>query len=483
MAKSDSFQLSFDFDGTDFPSFFPDSGISEDSYMTFPMGTKEVDVLSQVSEALYQIDQCMAPSPSVVTWVFHAVFIEGLTPLELVKRADAVPYVRSSERIRQIAKQLKIQLLNGQRIKELRHARLQSSLSEQLRELKECEMADPDMYGRLRNVLPGVVSLLGYRFFTENDKRLPMLTQPLILGESIALGSFMSHFLAIFFTLQEEVRPISLSTLIPRMLQQVNMCDVELDCKIVKMVLGLRRYIVLERGTNGEAWYSLRFEYLRIYQKMARIVYERKSVSYKQILDEIKSRGENIEKLFMSVTSKRYPWCVPMGKSLWKYCPQGGKFQSIQQIIKEYCEEKVRFTYDELKETLTKQGYEMKERALRNYIMHHCRTMNADNKRFCLTSAVTEEEDRLYRRKSIIITENQREEYYDRLSDIARDMLLRSEQHVLPLATIKNECMDYMKEKGIPEHVFYRMMNVCEEFSKFKSQHVTMLQLKASTAK
>ncbi|MDO4949236.1 MAG: hypothetical protein Q4E55_03590 [Bacteroidales bacterium] len=481
MAQSDSLQLSFDFDEANSNSSTDCNAEIElacKDYMTFPTDVGDADVFSQTSLALSQIDQRMGNSTNdMVAWVFHAVFIEGLSSKEASERIQAMPFARSAERIRQIAQELREQLLAGRRIKSLRHARLRDSLTTQLRGMRTDCVVDQDCYEPLTNALPGVAFLLGYRILSE-DTRLPLLTHPIVLGESISSGNFLSHFTAILFCLQEEVRPLSLSDLVVRMSQHTSMCGVPIDRKTIKAVLGLRKYITLTREADGGAWYSLRFEFLKIYQKAARIIYERKSLSYQQIKDEMELRDGKRESPSMMTVRSHHPWCVPMGKTLWLYRPQEDSLRNIREVVKEYCKNKVRFTFDELQGTLKEMGYDMKEKSLRNYILCHCRAMNADSKRFCLTSAVTEDEENLYRKKAVYLTRNRHRTYHDVLRNKIEQMLLQAPQHILPLATLKTECAKFLKEKNVHENMFYKIVTSTKQFKKIKQQNTILLQLR-----
>lgn len=476
----DSFQLSFDFNETDSTSSAvrsDEAGLAGKDYMTFPVGAEDTDVFSQASRALSQIDQRMGGQASnVVAWVFHAVFIEGLSLKDASEHQQAMPLGRSSERIRQIARDLREQLLAGRRIKSLRYARLRDSLAAQLRGLRDEYVVDQDCYDSLVGALPGVAFLLGYRILSA-DKRYAVLTHPIVLGESVASGCFLSHFMAVFSCLQEEVRPLPLSVLVVRMSQCVSMCGVPIDRKTIKMVLSLRRYFVLKRGADGESRYSLRFEYLKIYQQAARIIYERKSVSYQQILGEFESRTGKMESPSMSALRKHYPWCVPMGKTLWLYRPQEDKLRNIQEVIKEYCEEKVRFSFDELQGALAGMGYDMKEKSLRNYVLKHCRVLNVDNRRFCLTSAITDEENGLYRKKFAGLTRNRHRTYHDEVINKIEQLLLQAPQHVLPLAVVRRACVGFLKNENVHENMFYKIVASSGKFRKIKLQETLMLQL------
>ena len=470
MKKYDDRQLMFDFDA---PTQNVETEASEpvlpvlNSYLTFPKEAEGKNVFETLAVALGEIHdyQLLCPK-NLNTFVFEHYFVMGATikEIEMLKNQNPDIKIPSRERIRQIAFAMASSLYAGDRCRMLGGVRLSNRLCEKIQEFKKSECGvfvdDGFLPDNHQKKIQGIALLLGMNI-VEGRTVLPIMKNRFFLSDTVPVETFWQHFRILLQLMQEDVRPQSLDKF---QSDCNNLLNGTFEPKLIELILTDDSIFEKQVDASGRCAYMLRFEHLKIYQQLARIIFEKKSISIQDINAEMLLRGVDPKAMSLSQTRRKYPWCVPMGKTLWIYKEDEQAMDRIQDVIKDYCMEHVRFRYEEILDYLHTLHYDMKESSLRNYIMQHCRRLNADRNVFCLTSAVPVEEESLWYKKAEKTTRERDVAYRQELTQMMTDLIQGSSQERMLRKELRKMVAPFLEQQGVSVNNFYKILNASEEF-------------------
>lgn len=199
-----------------------------------------------------------------------------------------------------------------------------------------------------------------------------------------------------------EVRPMTFGQIMDSLIEHYP--DVDFDSEIVEDILNQHAWI--QKVEEGDLdMYMVEFERLKDYQKIARIVFEHKSVSLQEISQELISRGE--EELAsrlsnLNVSKQKYPWVKLAGQNgMYEYNPNGGARKTLPAAINEFTMKTKFFTYSELIEHLHAEGFtNLKEKSVRAYIMKTCQSSTDDSNLFCHSDFLYQHRDIKWRMRT-----------------------------------------------------------------------------------
>ena len=171
-----------------------------------------------------------------------------------------------------------------------------------------------------------------------------------------------------------DVRPMSTDKIQEALIDSYPESD--FDNNIVEEMLQQHKWII-QSTYDGQIFYSLIFEKLRDYQKVARLVYENKKVILNTLDTELINSINNAK--------IKYNWVVQGGQNgIYEYNPEGNNKKSIVDAINHFITEKVYFTYDEIHNYLLEYNFErIKEKTIRAYIMKVCQCSIDNSNLFC----------------------------------------------------------------------------------------------------
>ena len=161
---------------------------------------------------------------------------------------------------------------------------------------------------------------------------------------------------------------------------------------------------------NGEKKYQMCYSHLCDYQKIARIVYEKKSVSLAEIREtdiEKSNNGVYLEAIDSkwAVTRQSYSWACNSGQfGVYIYDESGIGKESLIETVKKYAQAKKCFHFDDLMDYLKKSGYHssLKEASVRNYVIRVCQTSVDDINILCLSDCLDEFPEYRWRKRNQI---------------------------------------------------------------------------------
>lgn len=461
--NNDGGQLVFDFnqpsDTTDMGSTDGRAAAHTDNSFVFPKNMRGISMVDRLASCMGEIMEFLTHYPEDLrTLIFKYYYVLGW-PIKEIATLD-IPGIKmpSNERIRQIAESIAKTLGKGSRCTELHGARLSKKMLEEIRATKEsgCGVYVDASVLKDKNLcrLQGVAYILSM-CIVESSTLLPMLTNRFLVSNEKPVKDFRWYYKTLALLMQEEVRPLTRDQVVALLAAQLN--GNEVDIRLMDLALADRTIFEVYEGDDGLTYCQLRFEHLKVYQQLARIVYEKKSISCSDIAAEMKARGSEPKSMSMSQTAKKFPWCVPMGRTSWLYKNDGQKMDRVQDVIKEYCEQHVRFTFDEILEYLQSKEYDMLESSIRNYITVYCRPQNADRNCFCLTSMVPPEEEKLWHKKHEPAKRKHNTPYHKELIDIIVKIIKKSPQGYVPRKTLKKQ-VDYLfEENHVASAIFYKL--------------------------
>lgn len=467
MKKQKSNQLSFDFDDCLSPDNMDESKLihhTAQDYLVFPKGSEERPLFDEIIAALNEINQYLSKHHQTVnTIVFDKIFIQGLNTKEVEAFGKQQSQIKmpSRERIRQIADTISTSLRNGEKVRLLNGVSFKSSLVEAISEYKDsvCGMYVDDsvLTEKMQCMLRGIALILSMNII-EKDTVLPMLTNRFLLSDTISKDSFKQHFLATYYFLQDTVKPVTMDALLSGVAENKYFESISFNEKMVKLLLTDSTLFDVQAEADGTILYSLKYEHLRYHQMLARIIYEKKSITIQDIIAEMNKRGIVPNSFSMSATRKNFPWCVPMGKTLWLYKEDEVSMERIQDVIKRYSEEHIRFSFDEIVSYLKSCGYDMKESSIRNYITIYCRRLNSDRNMFCLIDKVPQEEEALWYKKAAVCNRNREVPYRKKLIAEIERMVIDSPERCVPRKVVRKAIAPLIKEQGININNFYKLL-------------------------
>lgn len=463
MKKCDDSQLYFDFDN---PVSLNDTGMSVAPVVptanpfVFPKEDTGLNIFETLAVCFGEMQEFLSRYPeSLSRFLFKQYFVLGLQTKEIASINKPGLRIPTRERIRQIVEVIGLSLGEGEKCSMLRGIRLNNTVVEELERLKNTECGFYVDTSVLREELacrlPGIAALLSMRI-VESSTDLPIQTNRFLLSSDKSIEVFRTYFKLLVQIMQEEVRPQSKPQIISSLVTKLD--KEAIDTALVDLILRDSSVFEVVEGEDGQTYCLLLFEHLKVYQQQARIVYEKKSISISDIGKEMLSRGSAPKAQTLTQTSRKFPWCVPMGKTLWIYKEDGQKMESIHDVIKEYCEQHIRFTYDEILEYLHSRQYDMKESSLRNYITRHCRRLNADRNSFCLTSMIPPNEDKLWFKKHIATTRTREVSYHNELIELVINIIQECPKGYIPRKILKKQIASFLEQQQVCINNFYKII-------------------------
>lgn len=463
-------EICFDFtNGYDCSVKPPQPTSTEEEHHVFPTIMENIPLTDAIAKALTEMNEHMKKFPrNISTLIFDLAFVQGLDrkqikELSIEQTGIALP---TRERIRQITETIAEELRNGIKSDACRNVKFQDNILTQIKKLRTSSVGmffdHKDMTNDKRISLQGISLVLAMNIIGR-DTVLPMLKGCFLLNKSIAKETFKRHYLATFQVIQEYVRPMTLD-LILKIAAETKMLEKEdFNRNLVELSLQDTSIFISSSDEEGNKTYMMQYEHLCLHQQMARIIYELKSISLQQLLEEASRRGTVSKSSNLHQTRQKYPWCVPMGKTLWLYREDEKSLDRIQDVIKEYCEEHITFTFDEIETYLQDMGYNMIETSLRSYIMHYCRRMNTDRNKFRLTTTVPHEEDMIWHKRARPTTRSRKPAYRDDLIKNIIQIVSESPQQRIPRAELKNRVAPFYESIGLNINNIYKLLNAMDE--------------------
>lgn len=204
-----------------------------------------------------------------------------------------------------------------------------------------------------------------------------------------------------------EIRPVNLKQIMSEL--EDKFPDFKFDENRVDGLLKQHTWVdkIVE---NGEQKFQLTYSHLCDYQKIARIVYEKKSVSLAEIREadiEKSQNGVYLEAIDSkwAVTRQSYSWACNSGQfGVYIYDETGIGKESLIDTVKKYAKQKKCFHFDDLMAYLKKSGYHssLKEASVRNYVIRVCQTAVDDINILCLSDCLDEYPEYRWRRRNQI---------------------------------------------------------------------------------
>ena len=187
-----------------------------------------------------------------------------------------------------------------------------------------------------------------------------------------------------------DIRPLTLEQVMDTLEQ--NAPEYDFDQEIVEALLQQHTWVE-SAVVDGKDCYQLNYELLNDYQKLGRIIYEKKRITIDEIKEELERRGSNRASAIIKslrMTSIKYSWvCLAGQNGVYEYNPDGQDRMLINEAIRMFAEEKVCFTWKDIYEFLSEAGYEkLVESSIRTYVTSICTPSKSNANLFCLQSRV-----------------------------------------------------------------------------------------------
>lgn len=184
------------------------------------------------------------------------------------------------------------------------------------------------------------------------------------------------------FDSEADIRPLPFGYIMESLIE--NYPDTDFDPEIVENILQQHTWIRKEKLENGIIGYMLDFEYLKDYQKIARIIYERKHVTLEEISQVLAEYGvTNLNGI--NPAKRKYKWITLAGRNgVYSYNPSGIDKKSLAETISEYAEKEKKFYFEDMLQHLNQVGFSnLNEGTIRTYIMKSCQCSIDDPNLFC----------------------------------------------------------------------------------------------------
>lgn len=208
----------------------------------------------------------------------------------------------------------------------------------------------------------------------------------------------------------------------------------------------------------AEDQFQMRFEHLNVTQRLARIVYEEKDLPSAGLQEKYAERSGGSKCASIAVVGRKYPWCIPIGKSRWVYREDCQRQRMPADIVHEYCVEHVRFTLDDVMTHLAVLGMNINKSSVRSYILKDCRSLNADGDMFCLTEKIPEADNHLWHVKVKEHVSPRKSAWKDEVTDAVRTFLMASPTHSALLKDAMHQCLYIFEREGIAQNNFYKLV-------------------------
>ncbi len=434
----------------------------------------ELDLMEQVDLLLKQIGNMHLRHISALTaFVLRSFYVEGCSLTEISEKLEAgVDGIRpvTRERIRMIVMEIRKELLSSDPSKKFtRGIRLRKDFQEELNAYSKshtCCMVKEKRW--LDSSRLEAIALLMCKKVVVGDTTIPWIkTQKILVDENIEKRVFNVHYASLFYLLQGEVRPMSTYDILAKIVKQKQWkSGTELNADLIRLLL--KHDEVFEE--MSEDLFQLRFEHLNVTQGLARIIYEEKDVASAQLQEKYAERSGGNKCTSITVVGRKFPWCIPVGKSRWVYREDCQRQRMPAEIIHEYCLEHIRFTLDDVMNHLAAFGMNMNKSSVRSYILKDCRRLNADRNMFCLTEEIPEADNRLWHAKVKEHTSPRKVAWRDEVASEIRTFLQASPTHSALLKDAMHQCLHIFEREGIAQNNFYKLVKTTPWLSSQKAE-------------
>lgn len=442
-------------------------------------GGEILDFFSQVDTLLQQIGDCrMIGGTLLNNFILRSFYVEGKSVAEIAQLlsdgVEGVPCV-TRERVRMIVNEFRDELLSMPYSKKLtKGVVLRREFVEEMKEYADTHTGQVVKESKwLASPRLGTIAFLLHKKIVTGDTVIPWIKrEKILISENIDKRTFNAHYAALFYLLQKEVRPMAFDDIMRGISAQRQMKGVEV-CEDLLCVL-LQHDEVFDEVMDNI--FQLRAEHLNVTQRIARIIFEEKDVTPSELQRMYAERhGETFSSL--ATVGKIYPWCVPVGKSKWVYREDGERLRMPADVIRDFCNEHVRFTLQDVLEHLDSQAINIKESSVRCYILRDCRPLNADGNTFCLTSHVAETEDHLWRSKYATSTRSHNREWKNKMEVEIRNILEQAPMQRMLQKELLNRCRYILEQEGISYNNFYKIASTLPWLRSISIDGKTYLEL------
>ena len=172
--------------------------------------------------------------------------------------------------------------------------------------------------------------------------------------------------------------------------------DFHFEEERVLEVLRQHTWVEIAEDAEGVPLYQLHYSRLYDYQKIARIVFEEKSVNYDQILK--KDREKTTDGKLLThvgdnaiISRKNYDWvCLSGVEGTLIYEESGNAPQSLMKTIQQICKDFQVFTFTEVMAELARRNYTagVNENSVKIYILRDCVSSLDDAQLYCHQDAL-----------------------------------------------------------------------------------------------
>lgn len=420
---------------------------------------EELSLFKQIDALLQRIGNKNVGDTRLVIFIINSYYGQGKSLAEVAQMISegviGVPRV-TRERVRMIVAEFREEFLSSPTVqKRTRGLTIKRELVQAITEYHDSHIGYVVKESNwLSSPRLGAIAYLLHQKIIAGDTVIPWVKmQKILLDERIEKREFNAHYAALFYLLQAEVRPMAFEDILRRISEQPQMEGQEVREGLLALIL--QHDEVFEKVAEGT--YQLREAYLNVKQRLARIIYEVKEVSPSDLVRMYTERhGETFSS--MAIVSKGYPWCVPVGKSKWIYREDGVRLRKPAEIIQDFCKERVRFTLQDVLEYMNLQGVNIKEASVRCYILRICRPLNADGNTFCLDSDISEEEDYLWRSRTVSTNRICKKEWRKKMEKKIRTLLNSAPMNRMLQKDVMNQSRYILDNEGIAYNNFYKVL-------------------------
>lgn len=422
---------------------------------------KELGLFQKIDILLRQIGNSqMSSGTKLYDFVFRSFYIEGNSVGETHQMLlDGVAGLTcvTRERVRMLVAEARDEILSlSPSRKIIKSVRLRQEIVDEMNDYAYNHIGEVLKDSKVLNSRRlGTIAYILHKKIVEGDTVLTCFkNQKILIDENVDMSYFKAHYAGLFYLLQRSVRPMTYEDIMRLFPEQRQMKDKEIREDLVRIIL--QHDDVFEEIADNV--FRLREEHLNVTQRLARIIFDEKEVTATYLQKTYTERyGESFSSL--AAVGKIYPWCVPLGRSKWLYREDGQRLRMPAEVIRDFCKEHIRFTLDEVNEHLKSQSINIKEASIRCYILRDCRPSNTDGNLFCLDSAISEADDKLWRTRSTIVTRSCNKEWKKKMESKVRRLLKSAPSHKMLQKEVLHQCRYILEQQGIAYNNFYKIVN------------------------
>ena len=306
----------------------------------------------------------------------------------------------SGERVRQLRTEFFSSLREGS-ITDIDNLRFDDDFILEIRQISETlpmfvsKSALSDALGVADIATSSVKHFIGYKeVYIEDNAQYSYFDQPYYIpslqyGEDVK--KYINGVICVLGKRKDaDIRPLTLEQIMETL--ELNDPDYDYDQDTVEAIIKQHTWIESLKADDGDV-YQLNYELLSDYQKLGRIIFEKKMVTLDEIKKELERRGSNRASSIirsLRTTSTKFNWvCLAGQNGIYEYNPGGHSRLPLNEAIRKFSEDKICFTWDDIYKFVSDAGYErLVESSIRTYITSLCSTSKSDADLFCLKSRV-----------------------------------------------------------------------------------------------